>query len=65
MVASADNLNHDVLEYICNFCSDADLFELALVSQSFMAAAYPQLYRTISFQERQAKHYPKICAPFH
>lgn len=47
-MVSADNLNLDVLEFIFAHLDQHDLYHLCLVSQSFLAAATPLLYRAIA-----------------
>jgi len=59
-MVSADNLNYDVLELIFAFLSSNDLPSVALVSQSFLAAVTPKLYRTISYRRRQSKGYNAV-----
>lgn len=49
MPASADNLNLDVLELIFTYLDQHDLFSLSLISQNFLAAATPLLYRSIKY----------------
>ena len=48
-MVSADNLNLDVLELIFAYLDQHDLFHLCLVSQNFLAAATPLLYRAIEW----------------
>jgi hypothetical protein len=60
MVASADNLNLDVLEHICSFCADPDIFSVILVSRSFFLAALPRMYSVLSFSVKHAKRYPRV-----
>lgn len=63
-MVSADNLNHDVLEQILGFLSDNDLPSTALVSQSFLAAALPRLYKSISYRLRHSKGYNVVSLYF-
>ena len=52
-MVSADNLNLDVLELIFAHLEQQDLFHLCLVSQNFLAAATPLLYRAIEYNLSQ------------
>lgn len=48
-MVSAGNLNLDVLELISGYLDQHDLFNFCLVSQNFVAAATPILYRSIGY----------------
>ncbi|KAI8989173.1 hypothetical protein BD414DRAFT_536472 [Trametes punicea] len=63
-MVSADNLNLDCLELIFAYLAGNDLVSVSLVSRSFLAAAIPRLYRTLTFGLNQAKRYPSITSPF-
>ncbi|KAI0772780.1 hypothetical protein BD413DRAFT_473522 [Trametes elegans] len=63
-MVSADNLNFDCLELIFTHLAGNDLVSVSLVSRSFLAAAIPQLYRTLVFGLNQSKRYPSIISPF-
>ncbi|KAI9056392.1 hypothetical protein FKP32DRAFT_1599115 [Trametes sanguinea] len=63
-MVSADNLNFDCLELIFAYLAVNDLVSVSLVSRSFLAAAIPRLYRTLTFGLNQAKRYPHITSPF-
>ncbi|TFK84998.1 hypothetical protein K466DRAFT_495592 [Polyporus arcularius HHB13444] len=59
-MVSADNLNLDCLELIFAYLSGNDLVHVSLVSRSFLTAAIPRLYRTLTFGLQQAKKYPSV-----
>ncbi|KAH9903462.1 hypothetical protein C8Q73DRAFT_799537 [Cubamyces lactineus] len=63
-MVSADNLNFDCLEIIFAYLSGNDLVSVSLVSRSFLAAAIPRIYRTLTFGLNQAKRYPTVISPF-
>lgn len=59
-MVSADNLNFDCLELIFAYLSGNDLVSVSLVSRSFLAAAIPRVYKTLTFGLNQAKRYPSV-----
>ncbi|KAI0701843.1 hypothetical protein BC835DRAFT_1264617 [Cytidiella melzeri] len=63
-MGTADNLNLDCLELIVSYLLGNDLFNVSHVSRSFLAAAMPQLYRTLTFHLGNGKRYPKIMTAF-
>ena len=62
-MVSADNMNLDCLELIFAYLSGNDLVSVSLVSRSFLVAAIPRLYRTLTFTLKQAKRYPSVRLP--
>ena len=60
MVATADNLNLDVLELICWLLPLNDLPSVALVSKAFLAGVVPHLYHTVTVGLRLTKRYPNV-----
>ena len=59
-MVSADNLNLDVLELICAYLDQHNLFHFSLVSQNFTAAATPRLYRSIGYDFSQSLSHPAL-----
>ncbi|KAI0029303.1 hypothetical protein K488DRAFT_56674 [Vararia minispora EC-137] len=63
-MVSADNVNYDVWELVFAYLNGPDLAAVTSVSRSFWACALPLLYRTLPFQNAQAKGYPRVKTPF-
>jgi len=63
-MVTTESLNFDVLQIIFSYLSPSDLASVSLVSQSFLAAALPRLYRSLGFYYHQAKRYPRVVTPF-
>ncbi|KAI0089386.1 hypothetical protein BDY19DRAFT_942170 [Irpex rosettiformis] len=63
-MVSADNLNFDCLELIVSYLAGPDLYSVTHVSRSFLTAALPLLYRTLSFNLGNGKRYPKVMSAF-
>lgn len=59
-MVSADNLNFDCLELIVSYLAGRDLYSVTHVSRSFLAAALPLLYRSLTFHLGNGKRYPKV-----
>jgi len=55
-MVSADSLNLDVLELVCAYLDQRDLFHFSLVSKNFTAAATPMLYRSIGYHSGQSSN---------
>ena len=55
-MVSAGSLNLDVLELICAYLDQRDLYHFSLVSQNFTAAATPILYRSIGYHLSQSSN---------
>ncbi|KAI0791563.1 hypothetical protein BC629DRAFT_369775 [Irpex lacteus] len=63
-MVSADNLNFDCLELIVSYLAGRDLYSVTHVSRSFLAAALPLLYRSLTFHLGNGKRYPKVMTAF-
>ena len=61
---TADNLNLDVLEHIFSLVSEHDLPSIAIVNQSFSAAVFSRLYKTIPYRLRHSKGYINVSFGF-